>query len=265
MNPEPKLLFLDIDGTLMDFHTFTIPDSAAEAFKKVQENGCLCIINTGRPYLHVDPQIKGLQPDGYICSCGMHVILQGKDLLHDSLTEAQSALVVKAARACRMEVIYESEEAMYFDETQPMRDYLRQSKAHFGSVGVPVDCSIDSPDFRIDKFSAWKREDSNAEKFLSAVSPFCTVINRKHDLFECIKKGYSKATGMDLILRETGVPLSRCYAIGDSSNDLDMLQFVPHSIAMGNADAEVKNACEYVTAPLQEDGFYHALRHYGLF
>lgn len=258
-----KILFLDIDGTLMDFHYF-VPESTKRALKQAQERGVLCIINTGRPYLHIDPQIKALHPDGYICSCGMHVLLNGRTLVHDSLTKEQSRAVVTAARKYGMEVIYESEEGMYFDETMPMRDYLVRSKKHFGEVGVPVDKSIDAEAFCIDKFSAWTGPQGNAEAFLKVVTPFCHIVNRKGDLYECVKQGYSKATGMDLILAETGVPLEQCYAIGDSANDLSMLNYVPHSIAMGNADPEVKKACEYVTADLLEDGVEKALKQYEL-
>ena len=264
MSTEQKLLFLDIDGTLMDFH-YVVPDSAMEALRKVRENGCLCVINTGRPYLHVDPRIKALPLDGFICSCGMHVILHGEDLLHDSLTKEQSRLVVEAARVCRMEVIYESEDAMYFDDTLPMRDYTLRSRAHFAAAGVPTDRSIEDPDFCIDKFSAWPLEDSNLSAFLETIQSFCDVVPRKNQLYECVKKGYTKATGMDFILQKTGILRSNCYAIGDSANDLTMLHYVPHSIAMGNADQDVKDACEYVTTDLHDDGVYKALQHYGLF
>ncbi len=263
MSAETKLLFLDIDGTLMDFHYF-VPDSTVKALKQAQENGVLCIINTGRPYLHVDPQIKRMNLDGYICSCGQHVVLDGKTILHDSLTKEQSRLVVEKARECHMEVIYESEEGMFFDPTQPMREYLVRSKNHFGEVGVPVDLSIDDPDFFVDKFSAWKGPTSNAKAFLECIREFCDVVNRKNDLYECVKKGYTKATGMELLLNRTGADIKNCYAIGDSANDLAMLDFVPHSIAMGNGDDVVKDACEFVTADLHDDGVAKALEHYHL-
>lgn len=260
---EQKLLFLDIDGTLMDFYYF-VPESTKRALKQAQENDVLCIINTGRPYLHVDPQIKALNPDGYICSCGMHVLLNGETLVHDSLTKEQSRAVVNAARAYGMELIYESEEGMYFDETMPMREYIVRSKKHFGEVGVPVDKSIEADDFYVDKFSAWTGPEGNPEAFLDVVKPFCHIVNRKGDLYECVKHGYTKATGMDLILEATGVSIDNCYAIGDSANDLSMLNYVPHSIAMGNADPAVKAACEFVTADLLEDGVEKALKQYQL-
>ena len=54
------------------------------------------------------------------------------------------------------------------------------------------------------------------------------------------------------------------YALGDGVNDLEMLGFVGHGIAMGNASQVAKDAAEYVTSHIHEDGVFHALKYYGL-
>ena len=43
-----KVLFFDIDGTLLSHRTLTIPESAKRAVRKAKENGHLIFINTGR-------------------------------------------------------------------------------------------------------------------------------------------------------------------------------------------------------------------------
>ena len=58
--------------------------------------------------------------------------------------------------------------------------------------------------------------------------------------------------------------LSDAYALGDSNNDLSMLSYVPHSIAMGNASPEsLFTQVEYVTAKSSSGGIRQALAHYG--
>lgn len=52
--------------------------------------------------------------------------------------------------------------------------------------------------------------------------------------------------------------------MGDSENDLDMLKAVKNSIAMGNAKEEILTYCSYVTKGIEEDGIYHALKHFGI-
>ena len=74
------VVFFDIDGTVVDNDTQIIPDSTVEAIRLLRENGHLSVVNTGRPYGHVDPRIKAMDFDGWICACGMEVILKGEYL-----------------------------------------------------------------------------------------------------------------------------------------------------------------------------------------
>ena len=61
-----------------------------------------------------------------------------------------------------------------------------------------------------------------------------------------------------------GLDLTDAYAFGDSNNDLSMLSYVPHSIAMGNASPEsLFDQVEYVTAKSSCGGIRQALAHYG--
>lgn len=57
---DKKIIFFDIDGTLIDEKTDIIPDSTKEALKKAKENGHLIFINTGRPISEINTRIKEL-------------------------------------------------------------------------------------------------------------------------------------------------------------------------------------------------------------
>jgi hydroxymethylpyrimidine pyrophosphatase-like HAD family hydrolase len=60
------------------------------------------------------------------------------------------------------------------------------------------------------------------------------------------------------------VPLENTYALGDGMNDISMLKMAGHSIAMGNGQEAVKEAAEYVTTGINEDGVWNGLKHYHL-
>ena len=53
-------------------------------------------------------------------------------------------------------------------------------------------------------------------------------------------------------------------AFGDGVNDLSMLSMAGLSVAVGNAVREVREAADYVTGSVEEDGVSSALRHFGL-
>ena len=83
-------------------------------------------------------------------------------------------------------------------------------------------------------------------------------------MIEAVPGVYSKATGIRYVMEYFGAELSDCYAFGDSINDMEMLQYVPHAVGMGNAVPEVLQIVEYQTTDVLQDGIANALKHYGL-
>ena len=57
-----------------------------------------------------------------------------------------------------------------------------------------------------------------------------------------------------------GIPLDQCAAVGDSENDLAMLQAVGTSIAMGNGCEAVKAAARHIAPDNAHEGVAHAIR-----
>ena len=53
-------------------------------------------------------------------------------------------------------------------------------------------------------------------------------------------------------------------AFGDGNNDIAMLNHVKIGVAMGNADISVKEASDFVTKSVNEDGIYFALENFSL-
>ena len=61
-----------------------------------------------------------------------------------------------------------------------------------------------------------------------------------------------------------GLAADEVMAFGDGENDLSMIELAGTGVAMGNGEACVKAAADYVTADVHEDGVSRALRHFGL-
>ena len=58
--------------------------------------------------------------------------------------------------------------------------------------------------------------------------------------------------------------MEKTYAFGDSMNDLEIIQAAGVGIAMGNGAPELKEAADYVTSDIGEDGIYRACKHFHL-
>ena len=258
-----KLIFFDIDGTIIDCFG-RVPPSAQEAIRKARAAGNRCIINTGRPRFHIDPAVTAIGFDGYVCSCGQHVELDGQVRRHLSLHREVCRAIADKARACRLDAFYESETGLYVDLTHPMWPALHTDLERFRRRGFDVERPVEEAAFYFDKFSVWTGEGSDLDAFLRFVEPWFTPVDRGGGMYEMVRCGCSKAGGMEFMLSLLDARLEDCYAIGDSTNDLPMLACVPHSIAMGNAPDEVKSQVSYVTDTLERDGLAKALAHFGL-
>ena len=78
------------------------------------------------------------------------------------------------------------------------------------------------------------------------------------DYYDILKKGNSKAKVVNYF-REKFLDY-KIVAIGDSNNDIPMLKAADISIAMGNANSNVKSLCKYQTKTLKEDGVSYAIK-----
>ena len=90
-------------------------------------------------------------------------------------------------------------------------------------------------------------------------------MGRWHPAFvDVTAKGNTKQNGIDQIIRHFGIKLEETMAFGDGGNDISMLRHAGIGVAMGNAKEEVKQAADYVTASIDDDGIAKALKHFGI-
>ena len=61
-----------------------------------------------------------------------------------------------------------------------------------------------------------------------------------------------------------GISRKDTFCFGDSVNDIEMLRAVGTGIVMGNGEPAAREAADYVTDPVAENGIYNALEHLGL-
>jgi Cof subfamily protein (haloacid dehalogenase superfamily) len=72
-------------------------------------------------------------------------------------------------------------------------------------------------------------------------------------------KTASKGDGLDHLCRRLGIDRGEVMAVGDSSNDLEMLKFAGVSVAMGNAEEKIKDMCDFITTTNDAFGVARAL------
>lgn len=260
----PSVIFFDIDGTLVtEDERKIIPDSAREAISETRRRGNLTFINTGRTAFNISSRIKKLGFDGYICGCGTYVEYGGQVISDNRLDRKFCREIADLMRECRVTPVYEDRDGYFFDDKLPMNDVLRNFLEVFVEPEIDITGRVEDEAFIFDKFVVWLDDGSDEEKFRFNVGKYFDIIDRGGRFFENVPLGFSKATGIRLVLDRLGISLENAYVIGDSMNDLPMLRAVPNSIAMGGAK-QVYPYVSYITTPIEEDGIANALKHFGL-
>ena len=258
-----KFVFFDIDGTLWD-EQMVVPESTKVAIKKLQENGHKAFICTGRAKGNVyDPQLTELNFDGVVAACGNHVEMDGEILYERILSKETVKRIYDSTREHQMPIVLEGPYYQWVDENGFDGDsyisYIVENLVDRAIMLKEYDENI-----RINKFSALLNEKTNYEAVKAELGDEFEFLEHGEGIVEMVPKGTSKATGITWLCEHLNIPMEDTYAIGDSVNDLDMLKIVGHGIAMGNASQVAKDAAEYVTTHIHEDGIYNALKHYGL-
>lgn len=258
------VIFFDIDGTLVDEQTQIIPQSTVRAIDALRQKGHTPIINTGRPYSHIDPRVRRLPFSGWVCSGGLEVCLNGQWLQRISMGPQLSRWVIDTARDHRMQVIYEAEGGFILDGefSNDPRILLESERLLRHGCFVKQVVEFSEPD--IIKFVTFDQADSRHKEFVEIMSRHLHCIERGKTMVEYVMQGHSKAAGMELLLRHMNTAKADIFAFGDSTNDIPMFRAAGHSICMGNGMDEAKAQAHYITASVLEDGIEKALKHYGL-
>lgn len=263
-----KIAFFDIDGTLTSEIDGSIPESAKKAIQMARKNGHLMFINTGRCMQNVEECFLNIGFDGVIAGCGTNIYNNSREGFQELLYVHQSHTVtneiLQHARRFKADLLFESKKEVRFDTSRPLitsggiHQYEAFVKRHYDMSHNP-----EEDDFTCDKFVMWFDDINDLPSFRKVSDKYFSCIDRGGNFREFVPIGYSKATGIQFILEYYGLSHDESYALGDSNNDLPMLSYVKHSIAMGNSIPEsLFTKVSYVTAKSSENGIWQALEHF---
>lgn len=258
------VVFFDIDGTIVDEETQAIPASTIAAVTEMRKRGHIPVVNTGRPFSHIDARVRAMDFAAWVCGCGMEIRLDDRWLAHSAPEESLCHYVSAQARRFHVRPLYEDDDgSLIYDPQLCGNPSQTLEMTRMLQKGFPL-CSIEAhPTFL--KFVTWDGDPAGTPLFHQAMAPYFEIIHRGSGGFtEYVLKGHSKAKGMQTLLDHLGVSREDTMAIGDSTNDLPMFSVAAHTVCLGEGMEELKAKAEYITAPVMEDGIAKALSHFGL-
>ncbi len=270
MKESFKLIFSDIDGTLLD-STRNISEQTVAAYNKLRSHIPFVLISSRQPsamyYLQKD---LGIENEVLVCYNG-GLIIKGDKILSSTIIE--NDITCKAIKIAENIDVHLS---IYRDDDwyAPAKDYWSDREQNNTRVYPKISSFEDI--YRLFQQNIWGSHKmmgmGDADKIDQLISelelnfPDQLHCYRSKDTYvEIAPKNISKKTAIQTVLRELypAIKIEECIAFGDNFNDMEMLQAVGIGVAVGNAKQEVKNIADYLTDSNKEHGVAKFLNKYG--
>ena len=265
-----KLIVADFDGTLHCGMT-GIPEGTAEIIKKYQAAGGKFAICTGRMLDAILPHAKELGISGDMAANQGSVIYsldEERVLVKGGLKAEFAAEILKYLEANYKNV------HLYIDGTLYVKWYdisTRGYEQYCGIKAVIVEENLS--DFMLkngglaEKLLVLNDAEKNAACLLDLENRFgkTTVVSSSSSiLVEIADLEFSKGKALEFLAKRYQTPICQTLAIGDSLNDLKMLESAGHSVAVGNAFPIIKQMADEVTVDCCDGAVREIIKKYGL-
>ncbi|MEY8336785.1 HAD family hydrolase [Lachnospiraceae bacterium 62-35] len=263
MSSEKKrIVSFDLDQTLLDHASYTIPESAMRAIERLREHSYV-ILATGRDMdNYYSREYKEMvKPDGIIHLNGTKITVDGKLIFEHMMDKELLRRLFDFAdeRGYSIGATIDDDDYYLHPEVVTKTDVVRwgtsgrrfkdpwkllegpvKTLAYIGPEEGVKDIEAHFPELKLPIFAGKAGAD-------------------------IIEKTASKAMGLVRLCEYFQIPLSETVAFGDSMNDYEILKEAGIGVAMGNALEELKSAADYVTADIGDDGVWKACVDLGLF
>jgi hydroxymethylpyrimidine pyrophosphatase-like HAD family hydrolase len=259
----PKLVALDIDGTILD-HDQQLSDRVRTAVRSVADLGIHVVIATGRSLHETIPVLDrlGMLSGWAVCSNGSVTLRldpsqRGGYEVADVVTFDPKA-VLTLLRTHLPTALYAMETGRgEFLLTAPFPPGELEG-AHT-RVASSFDELMNEPACRVVVRSP---EHTSADFMALTASMGLHGVNYAVGWtawLDLAPDGTSKASALERIRSRLGVDEAATLAVGDGRNDLEMFGWAGRSVAMGNASEDVKVAADLIAGPVSEDGLAEVL------
>lgn len=251
MSWRPRLVALDIDGTLVD-HEGRLPSETKEAVEHVVAAGVPVVLATGRSWHSTRPVFEALDlPNGPAIASNGAVQVRYPPVEFSRLKTFDARPVIKR-------VVKHHPEALLAVEVLGS-GYRVNSPFPEGDLDgdveiVPVRDLAHQPVTRI----IVRDPNSSDQDFIKLAGKLglhgMSYFIGWSAWLDIAPKGVDKSVALSEVAGELGVPAQDVLALGDGRNDIEMLRWAGRGVALGEAPPEVRQIADYVTSDFSAGG-----------
>ena len=273
-----KLVALDLDGTLFD-NSSRISKRNLTAIRSITDKGIHVVISTGRPFEGIPfDQIKGTGINYAITAngSGIYEISTGKCLYENAMDEELVTPILNflLTRDIHMDAFIGGkgytpiqcvETAQKLTVPSSIKNYIITTRTRLDNILQ----FIHENQLKVQKMTLnfYPAADGTlidretVRKFLVSYPSITTVCGGYNNL-EFTRADANKCVVLRKLAEILGVNPDATMAIGDTENDLAIIEAAGIGVAMGNATDAVKARADYVTTTNTKDGVAAAIEHF---
>ena len=273
-----KLVALDLDGTLFD-NSSRISKRNLTAIRSITDKGIHVVISTGRPFEGIPfDQIKGTGINYAITAngSGIYEISTGKCLYENAMDEELVTPILNflLTRDIHMDAFIGGkgytpiqcvETAQKLTVPSSIKNYIITTRTRLDNILQ----FIHENQLKVQKMTLnfYPAADGTlidretVRKFLVS-NPSITTVCGGYNNLEFTRADANKGVGLRKLAEILGVNPDATMAMGDTENDLAIIEAAGIGVAMGNATDAVKARADYVTTTNTKDGVAAAIEHF---
>lgn len=255
-----KIIFFDIDNTIIDHYKGEIPKSTILALQKLKANNHRIVIASGKGPNFIKSFIPEIDFTTFIALNGNYVVYENKVIYEEYLPENLVKSFHDYCLVNKIPFVLSNliNTSTLYQNNQAIKDYYTNFSLPYPNTITKVE------DFAHYLQMSVMLEEREEIELINKFPEFNFVRMSKYGMNVLFNNGL-KEKGIKKLLTYTNWPKEDTYAFGDGLNDIGMFKLVNTSVAMGNAYSELKKQATMITNHISNDGIYNACQKLKLF
>ncbi len=258
-----KYIVLDLDGTML-MSNHKVSEELKQLLIDLQNRGIKLVLCTGRninTMRHVAKEVNLYQHDTYIITNNGGTITQIKDgkeikLKETFFTKDQVSSLVKIVDGKTRNIMSFDIDNRYVNRFSRHNIKMMIRHRQIAKLGVE---RVANKVLFIDKIDVINKHYQTVSEAVAEYDEHINVFRSVPTLIEMTPKGSTKGGALKTIIEKHNINLDEVIAFGDGENDITMLEYVPNSVAMGNAFDSVKEVANDECDTNDNNGVYKYL------
>ncbi|MDG5787243.1 Cof-type HAD-IIB family hydrolase [Evansella sp. AB-P1] len=247
-----KMIILDMDDTLL-LNDHTIGSHTKKALLDAQELGVKVVLASGRPTPGIREYVKELRLGEY----GSYILaFNGAKIFNCKTNDELYSSHLPPETVHKLQELSKRENVnlhTFVKDTIVTEKNNKYTAIESKLTGIPIKEvksiveAVQEPVVKVLMSEEPEKLMKVEKKLKEELAGLLTIFRSKPYFLEFMEEGVTKGASLQILIDKLDISKEEIIAVGDSYNDLEMIELAGLGVAMGNAPDDIKEKADYVT------------------